>query len=474
MPNIKAVLSASKCPLFLFINDKETASDTVIKGRYFKEPSSGVGFVTNLEKAYSITENSNAQEVNPELVNEITVEDLAELDRMKDSEGNIIYMDAELAFDLSSMKNPFHSPLTGKDILIDYANDEEEEEEDTSEDTPTDEEDDSSEGDDQEEEIDVEIDVTDLEDEDSDGNEEDESEDDVENLSDEEDESSEDDDQEDDAEEQEEDTEKDSLQESVEVSMLDLVDSGKKLRVVSLGNNELACFVGELHVGTLKQTEARETASFLYADGNKLFHTFKDQWQRCSKTGKYDELASLGFVPSIVKVSINDLTLRAMARQVSEEVEKASVDQSSYKKRIGSLLSLAMVGIAKGVFVRDNPLTKEIATVLKRAGYPAAEAQARRILAKAAPGFAEAVLEQATGLETKSDAYLNGVTETVSKADYKSTEEETSDVGLLSTQFGGEPPVEEKEVASFIPHVTKHKKPTGEKYRGLFSSRPRA
>lgn len=482
MQKIQSALAKSECPLLLFIDDKkETAKDARIVARYYKEPNSGLGFVTNVANPKALTEVGSAQEPNPELTNEVTVNELTQLDRMKDSEGNIAYVDPELAFDLASGEE-FYSPLTGNKITLAFANDEEEddstesesdeeEEDDTSDednsedDSNGEESEDSDEDDSSEEDEDSEdVDMSDLDAEDDSESEEDEDE-------------SEEESEEEEEESEEEDASEDNkpeevVQEAVEVSMLDVADTSKSLQVISTGNgSEYAVFVGDMFVGKLKQVDAVETAAFLYRDGHKLYRTFKDRWMHCAKAGKFDELASLGFVPAKVNVNINELTLRTIAQMVAEKVEQASTEQASYKERTNKVLSLAMVGIAKGVFVRENPLTTEIASVLRRSGIQNAEAQARKILAKSAPGFASAVIEQANELEQQSDAYLNGVSETVSKADFKSTEEQTSDIGQLTTSFGGAPALDEKkEVASFVP--SKDGQPKGNKYAGILRKYP--
>lgn len=448
MNTIRELLKASKYPLILHMKDKEVASDTTIST--FKGED-GVVFATNVEEPKALTDGTTATKIKDVEQEGISDEDRAEMATVVDTEGNKYLLHSELAFDLIDGEPvSFKSPITGADVTLAYDDMEGAEDDSSNEDES--EEDESSEedmgGEDESNE-----DESDESGEEEESNEDESEEDESGDESMEDDDSGEEEidsvmDMEDEG-DSEDDEEEDPAEMAVEVSMLNLVDTNKAPKLVAFNNNgtEFAVFVGDNHIGMLRHNQAAETAAVLFEDSNKLYHTFKDRYLHCAKKGSFGELASLGFTPIEVSTTIKDVALRYIQEELTTKTEAAAVEQANYRERSTKLLSLSMVGLAKGVFGKNNALVAEVASALARAQVVNPTGTARVIVAKAAAEYASEVIEQVSELEGKSDAYLNGITDAVSKADFKSTGEETASVPV-STMFGS--PTRESETAGVV------------------------
>lgn len=469
MKKISSLMKGSKCPLMIYLNQKETASASSITTNVFRDKANGFPLVTNITAPKSIVGGEAPVKV-VGVSQDIDVASLLSdetIQHMVDSENNHVYMDVELAFDLNGEK--FISPLTGNEVTLKYAesadeaDDADESEDDSSEDTSEDEsdsednsEDDSDDSADEADEVETVSSAEDIPAETDESEEES-----TDDMSMEDDSTSEDDSSSDDEEEManpeenaEDDSEKpegmsdssededagDIGSEEIEVSMLDMADPSKAIRLVSLTNDysEIAAFIGDTPVGSLRQDRASESASFLYQDPKKLFGTFKDRFKHVAKTGKFDELASLGFEPYVAKATVSEYVNKFIEQETAAVREEIASERSTGIDRHKKVVNLAMVGIFKGLYDKaTNPLVKEISSLLRQAGHQSPEASVRRALVASAPEFAKVLFARADELAKEDDAYLNGITDTVASADFKSSEsEETANLGRVTTLFG--------------------------------------
>lgn len=496
MKKITTLLKGSRCPLIIYMNKRETASVESVETNVFKDETNGFSLVTNVAAPKSIVGGTN----NPVKIDGISESiDVAsflaseEISHMVDSEGNHAYMDVELAFDLAG--ESIHSLLTGNVVTIAYADDADEDEStdvdmsDDSEDESTDMEseddsedkgeDDSSEEEDGED-VDIDLDMSDDSDESDDDadmsddtSEEEVEEDDSEELTEDGEEMAENDveedmSSEDDSDDVSDDSEEDEAveavaEEDIEVSMLDMVDASKTIRLVATvaDSSEIAAFVGGIPVGKLALADASETASFLYSDSKKLFLTFKNRFLHASKTGNYGELASLGFSPYTAKTKVSALVGKYIEQEAASVRGEIASERGASIERHKRVVNLAMVGILKGLYDKNaNPLVKEVSSLLRQAGHQAPEQTARRALVNASGEFAKTVFARADELAKETDAYLNGIADTVASADFKASDSETIDPGRVTTLFGTPRP----EVASeegFVAPTTSTNKTAG-------------
>lgn len=494
MNKITTLLKGSRCPLIIYMNKRETASVESVETNVFQDKTNGFSLVTNVAAPKSIVGGTDSPVKIGGISEQIDVASFLaseEISHMVDSEGNHVYMDVELAFDLAG--ESIHSMLTGNVVTIAYADDADEgESEDDSSDeeeieidmTDESEDDSSDESEDMGEDVDdtevmedsdddeVEIDMTeedvsedDSSEEDSDSEEltedgEEMAENDVE-----EDMSSEDDsaDDSEDMSEEEEPSVEAVAEEDIEVSMLDMVDASKTIRLVATASDssEIAAFVGGIPVGKLALADASETASFLYSDSKKLFLTFKDRFLHAAKTGNYDELASLGFSPYTAKTKVSALVGKYIEQETASVHSEIAAERGVGIERHKKVVNLAMVGILKGLYDKsNNPLVKEVSSLLRQSGQQAPEQTARRALVNAAGEFAKAVFARADELAKESDSYLNGIADTVASADFKSSDSETVDPGRVTTLFGG-PKREMASEEGFVDQTTSTNKIAG-------------
>lgn len=501
MNKITTLLKGSRCPLIIYMNKRETASVESVETNVFQDKTNGFSLVTNVTAPKSIVGGTD----NPVKIGGISEQiDVAsflaseEISHMVDSEGNHVYMDVELAFDLAG--ESIHSMLTGNVVTIAYADDadegeseddsdEEEIEIDMSEDSEDDssdesedgEEDDSSEDmgedvddtevmEDSDDEVDIDMTEEDVSEDDSSEEDSDSEEltEDGEEMAEndvEEDMSSEDDsaDDSEDMSEEEEPSVEAVAEEDIEVSMLDMVDASKTIRLVATASDssEIAAFVGGIPVGKLALADASETASFLYSDSKKLFLTFKDRFLHAAKTGNYDELASLGFSPYTAKTKVSALVGKYIEQETASVHSEIAAERGVGIERHKKVVNLAMVGILKGLYDKsNNPLVKEVSSLLRQSGHQAPEQTARRALVNAAGEFAKAVFARADELAKESDSYLNGIADTVASADFKSSDSETVDPGRVTTLFGG-PKREMASEEGFVDQTTSTNKIAG-------------
>lgn len=490
MKKIADLLRESNFPLMIYLNQAETASAAEVVTSAFKDKKAGYTFVTNLTEPKSLAGESAAPVKIEGVEQKIDVASLTtsnDVALMIDSEGNRAYVGMELAFDLAAEVS-FKSPITGNEVTLAYVESADEdtstegesegEDESTEEDT-SDSDDTGAEDSEGEDEI---ITVNSVEDvpADDEGESEDEGEDD--SLEGDDEDTSEDDESEDeemadkpadtsteeDAGEEEDVNEvKDS---EVEVSLLDMADDTKAIRLIPLAqdNSEIAVFVGGLPVGSLAQTKAVESAAFLYDEPKKLFHTFKDQFKHAAKNGSFGELAKLGFEPYVGKTTVSALVEKYIAQETASVRAEIATERTGGTERHKRIVKLSMVGILKGLHEKGmNPLVKEVSSLLRQAGHQSPELAARRAMHKASGEFAKVVFERADALEKESDDYLNGITDTVAQAEFKAGEGESTegDVGSkVTTLYGGEKQETASEGfhSSFAP-----KKTEGNKFSGV-------
>jgi len=197
-----------------------------------------------------------------------------------------------------------------------------------------------------------------------------------------------------------------------------------KLVTLSPDNSEIAVFMGDSHVGTLRRSQASEKVSSLFADGPRLAAAFKPVFKANMKSQSSGELAAYGYKPVVFEVQVGELFKRRVETEVASVKAKATDEYSTKLKNVGSLLELAFTGINKGVFAGNADLLNSIETALHRGGVKDAKSQARRILSTHAHNYANAVVEKALELSEKSQDYIDGITETISKATFSDITEE--------------------------------------------------
>jgi len=128
-----------------------------------------------------------------------------------------------------------------------------------------------------------------------------------------------------------------------------------------------------------------------------------------------------------------------IAQEVAAIRKEIAAERSTGTERHKRVVSLAMVGICKGLFDKSsNPLVREVASLLRQSGHLSPEIAARRVLTNTAGEFTKLVFERADDLASKDDAYLNGIQDTVKSADFKAADEETTEkLGNVTTLFSG-------------------------------------
>lgn len=487
--NLKQSLREASTPLMVFVPNGETAS-TKIKLRVFEGANKDYVLVTNLAKPKSIVAGDSLNEIAgvSETIDLKTLSNDTSVAEMVTLEGETVFVDAALAFDL--LGTEIAHPVTGKPTILSYASDESEdeeddfsedseedmsgdagdiseeeeddssdemasddEEEDTSEDESEDEseedmsegdsEDESVEGDDSEEASDDESEEDMSEDESEDESFEGDSEEEpVDDTSDEEEdakkacagdgEDCEDDscDEEDDSEAPVEDTE-------VEVSSLDLVDTNKAFRLVASTNSgdEFAVFCGDSHVGTLRRNNANEAAASLYAQSAKLFSAVKPAIIEAANTGDYASLSNMGFTPVTHKFKVKSLLSKYIAREVAGIAKNSKDEIASANDRSKQVVVLASLGLFKGAFSGKLPFITELASTLAAAGVANAETVVRKVLASNAETTTRVIFEQANELAANSDDYLTGLRDSLKKADFTVSATTPNNTGPVTTVF---------------------------------------
>lgn len=246
-----------------------------------------------------------------------------------------------------------------------------------------------------------------------------------------------------------------------------LADSSAPIKLVTLypDNSEVAIFMGGSHVGTLRRSQASEKVSNLFADGHKLAAAFKPVFQANMKTQGSNELAAYGYKPVVFDVQVGELFKRRVESEVATVKEQATTAYSTKLKNVGALLELAFTGINKGVFAGNADLLNGIEVALQRGGAKDAKSQARRLLSTHSHNYANAVVEKALELSEKSQDYIDGITETISKATFSDnteevrTEEPTAPVAK---------PVSEVASVDFVGH--RPQQANGNKFTSLVSS----
>lgn len=247
-----------------------------------------------------------------------------------------------------------------------------------------------------------------------------------------------------------------------EVPAMAIADENANLKLVTLtnDNSEIAAFVGEVHVGTLRKSRASETAAPLFSDGSKLVSAFKPVFNLNRNNQSSSELAAYGYAPVTFKVNVGDLFNKRLEKETASVNEQAAAKVRSSVSDMARLIELAFVGINKGMFDCKHDLATELASMLKRNGVKNPEREVRRVLAKSSHGYIKAGVEKATELSSKSDDYIRGIAETISKSEFVGSTDELVEVAYV-------PPVSTLEVAEFVGNRTPTKKPAN-KYAKLF------
>lgn len=259
---------------------------------------------------------------------------------------------------------------------------------------------------------------------------------------------------------------------SIEVAAIDLIDTEKNIRLAALTQDgtEFAAYCGDNHIGTLRKSNASETASGLFSVPAKLFSAFKPALQNAVKTGELASLDSFGFTPVKYSVKVSDIISKAVEQTKSKlEAETAAKINTSLdrSKRIAVLSSL---GLLKGAFDKKLPLVTELSNVLASAGVVDSTTVVRDILSRNAESFTKAVFEQANELAGNSDEYLTGLGDTIKKVQFK-VETPVNSTGNLTTVYTKSTG---DETASFSGVVSAPNKPTNrfsKVIRGLGSRR---
>lgn len=249
-----------------------------------------------------------------------------------------------------------------------------------------------------------------------------------------------------------------------EVPAMAIADEDANLKLVTLtnDNSEVAAFVGDTHVGTLRRTRASEKAAPLFEDGSKLVAAFKPVFNMNRSNQNSSELAAYGYSPVTFKVNVGELFNKRIEKETASINTEAAEKVKSSINDMARLIELSFVGINKGLFECDNELANELASLLSRNGVKNAQREVRRALAKHSHGYIKAGVEKAKELSSKSEDYIRGITETVSKSEFiGSIEEDRTETAAYV------PPVSTVETAEFI-GKSDTKKPAVNKYSRLF------
>jgi len=249
-----------------------------------------------------------------------------------------------------------------------------------------------------------------------------------------------------------------------EIPAMAIADEEANLKLVTLttDNSEIAAFVGGTHVGTLRRLRASEKAAPLFDDGSKLVAAFKPVFNLNRDNQTSSELAAYGYTPVTFKVKVGDLYNKRLERETASINIQAEEKVKSSINDMARLIELSFVGINKGLFDCDNELASELASLLARNGVKNAQREVRRALAKHSHGYIKAGVEKAKELSSKSEDYIKGIAETVSKSEFiGSIDEDRTETAAYV------PPVSTVETAEFIGR-TETKKPAVNKYSRLF------
>lgn len=477
---VSRALGSTSNPLMLFLPRGETAGKKKFKLLAFSSPLNGYKLLTNLPAAKDMVTADTELELLPTPEQTLSIDEVIEDEdtvEMQSSDGDTVYTDAALAFDLDGQS--IISPRTGKKIRLAYASDEEV-------DAGLVDEVDTGEG--EEEEVVDEVDDSALEEPEDDGETLDEPEEDsteesedevvddsgedsgdeelveddesevasqhrrkalrtafkalakraIENASLEEEEESDGEEEDNFAEDEvmEDDAPVDDETE-VEISAIEFADDSKPLRLVALtdNNDEVAVFLGTSHVGTMVRINASESASTLFKQGSKLLAAFKPAFEAAKKQGAFDTLGSFGYAPVVYDTNLGKVAMRHIQKSIATATKTETAKTTNIVERRKQTTALAMLGLSKGIFDKKLPLITDLATILERAGVADAETVVRKALANSAQALTKAIFEQAEELEVKSDEYLTGLADTVKKADFTSASKATPKLNLVSTQI---------------------------------------
>lgn len=249
-----------------------------------------------------------------------------------------------------------------------------------------------------------------------------------------------------------------------EIPAMAIADEDANLKLVTLtnDNSEVAAFVGDTHVGTLRRTRASEKAAPLFEDGSKLVAAFKPVFNMNRSNQSSSELAAYGYTPVTFKVKVGELFNKRLEKETASINNEAAEKVKSSINDMARLIELSFVGINKGLFECDNELANELASLLSRNGVKNAQREVRRALAKHSHGYIKAGVEKAKELSSKSEDYIQGIAETVSKSEFVgSIDEDRTETATYV------PPVSTVETAEFI-GKSDTKKPAVNKYSRLF------
>lgn len=247
-------------------------------------------------------------------------------------------------------------------------------------------------------------------------------------------------------------------------------DRGVKIVDMSNDMSEVAVMVGGVHVGTIKRSEAAETATSLFTSGKALFQSFRPTLMKHKDDMENKELAAFGFSPAKFEVEFGELFNRRLQKEVAAAEAAA---KETARKEIGNLhdtIALAVVGINRGVFQKDNDLASEIAKTLKVAGVRRADVVARNILATKSDSYFKAVLEQAKELASKSQDYREGVAKAIANAKYTTDESEEESKEIATAFIPSTPAKREAEISGFVGEQPKKMEQSGNKYANLVGS----
>jgi len=470
-PKLAETLKDCAFPVMMFLSTSEVASQKTIL-RAFSD-GKGLNLVSNIDKIYNPVTGDLLPYIEKSQ-QECTGDDFQQLDNLvaiRTDDDVVFGVDIDLAFDLGGEEG--YCPLTGKETAFHYAeaadsdtddSDNEDEFENIDDSLNSDEEysddeeavifndDEADENSDEEEVVASNVDTTDSDDSET-ASEEVTAEVPVETPT----------------------VEQEPVQEQAseevindgtvqEIPAMAIADDEANLKLVTLtnDNSEIAAFVGETHVGTLRCSRASEKAAPLFSDGSRLVQAFKPVFNMNRSNLNSSELAAYGYTPVTFKVKVGDLFNKRLEKEIASINTQAEEKVKSSINGMARLIELSFVGINKGLFECDNELANELASLLSRNGVKNANREVRRTLAKHSHGYIKAGVEKAKELSSKSEDYIQGIAETVSKSEFiGSIDDDRTETASYV------PPVSTVETAEFIGNP-QTKKPVVNKYARLF------
>lgn len=475
MNRIAEIFRDSNIPLIIIRKAGETASDETTL-HSFSDGDNGYAIISNSTELHSpvtgeqLTPLEGLSETtkDPEAVNTDKLSEMA-----SDLEGHQLFMDMELAFDLSG--ETIKSPLTGKDMILAYASaelaDDDSEEDEAEENADGIEEDVVNDVDSEEEEEipDSDFDVVEDESLDEDSPEaeviDEDPDSEVDDSADTEDDLPEsDDDEEDDAGElasdDEEETPPEAIAPDATLTLESELDADKPLRLVQTdaSGSEVAVFNGANYLGSMSRSKAATNTQPLFDNGGKLYSAFKSVVTNNTNL-RSPEVAAFGFEPQQIKVEVSKVIADAIEQAKVEVASSLAEDRKALSDRFKKAVSMSLLGISKGFFEGASSLVGETASVLNKAGVVNAERTVRKSLVKHSESFTTAVMEKASELVDQSDDYLRGISESITNADVK------GDVTEITTVFE-DPKPNNSETAGFVRTHTKPS-PQGNRFAKL-------